>query len=91
MQFETIDTSESRQHILRVHLNLCIGNVCRSAVYLVHHALHVIALTLSLVPLLQFQREVTVRRRLFEVIAVTRNERVDTQLWQVLDTLLHLF
>ena len=91
MQFETVDSTEARQHVLCVHLNLRIGNVCRSTVYLVHHALHIVTITFSLVPLLQFQRKVTIRRRLFEVVAVACYQRIDTQLWQVLDTLLHLF
>ena len=46
---------------------------------------------LALAPLLQFQGEVTVGRRLFEVIAVARDERVDAQLREVFDSFLDLF
>ena len=90
MQLKTIDTSEARQHILCVHLNLRIGNVGRPAVYLLHNALIIIALASTLVPFLQFQREVTIRRGLLKAVRVARNERVDAQLRQVLDTCLHL-
>ena len=62
VQFETVDASETWQHVLRVHLNLRVGDVCCATVYLLHDALVVVALALALVPLLQLQREVTVRR-----------------------------
>ena len=61
VQFETVDASEAWQHILRVHLNLCVGNVGGPAVYLLHDALVVVALARALVPFLQLQRKVTVR------------------------------
>ena len=62
VQFEAIDASETRQHVLRVHLNLGIGDVGGTAVDLVDYALHIVAFALAITPLLELQREVAVRR-----------------------------
>ena len=91
MQLEAVDASEAWQHVLRVHLNLGVGDVGCAAVDLVNNALNIVALALAFVPFLQLQREVAVRRRLLEVVAGTGDKRVDAQLGQVFDTLLHLF
>ena len=71
MEFETVDASKAWQHVLRVHLDLGIGDISRTTVDLLDDALHIVALALALAPLLQFQREVTIRRRLLEVVTIT--------------------
>ena len=91
VELEAVDTSKAREHVLGVDLYLRVGDVGSAMVDLVDHTLHIIAFALALTPLFQFQSEVTVGRGLFEVVGVTSDERVDTQLRQVLDTLLHLF
>ena len=62
VQLETVDASETWQHVLRVHLNLGICDVGGTTIDFLHDALVIVAFTLTLVPFLQFQREVTVRR-----------------------------
>ena len=61
VELEAVDTAEAREHILRVHLNLRVGDVSGATVDLVDYALHIIALALALAPLFELQREVTVR------------------------------
>ena len=73
IQFEAVDATEAGNHRLCVHLNLGVGDIRRALVDGLHHGLHVIVLSLALIPLLQFQREVTVRGRLFEADAVARH------------------
>ena len=77
IELETVDSCKTWQHVLRVHLNLRIGNVGRATIDFLHHTLNVVALALALAPILEFQREVTIRRRLLEAVAVACNERVD--------------
>ena len=69
IKFEAIDASETRNHGLCVHLYLGIGDVGRAPIDFFHHGIHVVFLVLTLSPLLQFQGEVAVRRRLVEAYA----------------------
>ena len=91
VEFETIDSSETWQHVLRIYLYLSIGDICGATIDLVDYALHIVAFAFAFAPFLQLQREVTVRRRLLKIVAVASNERVDAQLGQVFDTFFHLF
>ena len=90
VEFEAIEPPEARQHVLCIHLNLSVGDISGTAIDFIHDALHIVAFALALAPLLQFQREVAIRRRLLEVVRVAGDERVDTDLGNVLDALLHL-
>ena len=60
VNLKTVDASEARQHGLGIDLNLGIADVGRTPVDFFHHGVHVVAFSLSFIPVLQFQREVSV-------------------------------
>ena len=60
VQFEAIGSSETGNHGLCVHLYLGVRDVRRTAVYLFHDALYVVAPAFALAPVLQFDGYVAV-------------------------------
>ena len=62
VDFEAVDTPKAREKVLRVHLNFSVGDIGGAAVYLINDALRVVTFALALVPFLEFQSEIAIRR-----------------------------
>ena len=90
MQLKTAGGSVTRNHGTGADTNLCLCDVCRTAVYLVDNRVDIIALALTLVPVLQTDIEGAGRRRLVKGRAATDGHVIESELRNILDATLHL-